>query len=233
MGARQKIAVLTYQSKHRKTYDTLCLLKAKGYQEVSVYASPFHYKKKFKPLYEHRPGLLPDMPSTEEVCRNFGYAYLEGDLEEFVILSDETVLICGAGILTDDFVASHTIINSHPGYLPNCRGLDAYKWAVYGGEPIGVTSYFLGKEVDAGRVIDRKCIDIEDGDTFHSLAAKVYENEICMLVSALEAPQGKCQEVLSEGYPLHKRMPREYEEQLFSRLEKRKAAGAERRKDGG
>ena len=233
MRMGEKIAVLTYQSKHRKTYDTLCLLKAKGYQKVSVYASPFYYKKKFKPLYEHRPGILPFIPSTEEVCRNFGYTYLEGRLEEFVILPDEIVLICGAGILPDDFVASHTIINSHPGYLPNCRGLDAYKWAVYEGEPIGVTSYFLGKEVDAGRVIERKCIEIEEGDTFHSLAAKVYENEICMLVSALEVSQGKCQDIVSDGYPLHKRMPREYEEQLFSLFEKRKESGTKRRKGEG
>lgn len=219
-----KICVLTYQEKHRKTYDTLCLLKAKGYQSVSVYASPFHYKKSYKPLLEHRPSVVKGTPSTKELCYNFDYAYIEGTIEEFKILPDDLILICGAGILPDDFVAAHTIINSHPGYIPNCRGLDAYKWAIYEGEPIGVTSHFLGKEIDAGRVIARMCISIEENDTFHTVARKIYENEIYMLVSAIEASKNECKYVYSDGYPVHKRMPREYEEQLLDLFEKRKEA---------
>lgn len=224
MKARQKIAVLTYQSRHRKTYDTLCLLKARGYQEVSVYASPLHYKKKFKPLFEHRPGIMEGMPSVEELCHNFNYTYMEGMLEEFEIPQDDIVLICGAGILPDDFVSSHMVINSHPGYLPNCRGLDAYKWAIYEGEPIGVTTHFLGREIDAGKLITRMRIKIEEEDTFHTLARKVYENEIFLLVSAVEATKDGCQELSAEGYPVHKRMPRECEEKLLALFEKRKKA---------
>lgn len=44
-----------------------------------------------------------------------------------------------------------------------------------------------------------------------------------MLVSALGASQEKCQYVSSEGYPLHKRLPKDFEEQLFFLFEKRKA----------
>lgn len=222
MGKKREVAVLTYQAKHRKTYDTLCLLKARGYQSVSVYASPFHYKKKHKPLIEHRPGIMEGMPATKDLCQNFGYTYIEGKLEEFQILSDNIVLICGAGILPDDFVASHMVVNSHPGYLPNCRGLDAYKWAIYEGEPIGVTSYFLGKEIDAGKVIERKSIEIGERDTFHTLAERIYENEISLLVSAVGASEDKCLGISGGDYPLHQRMPRECEEQLFCLFERRK-----------
>ena len=231
MKTEQKIAVLTYQSKHRKTYDTLCLLKAKGYQAVFVYASPFHYKKKYKPLFEHRPSVMEGMPSVREQCLNFGYTYVEGELEEFDIPSDYIVLICGAGILPDDFVTSHMIINSHPGYLPNCRGLDAYKWAIYEGEPIGVTTHFLGKEIDAGKVIDRTCIAIEEGDTIHTLARKVYETEISLLVSAVGASENSCLDISSPKYPVHKRMPREYEEQLFTLFDKRKKLELKKEKE--
>ena len=230
MGVEQKIAILTYQSRHRKTYDTLCLLKAKGYQTVSVYASPLHYKKKFKPLFEHRPGIMEEMPSTKELCHNFGYTYIEGKLEELEIPSDNIVLICGAGILSDAFVASHVIINSHPGYLPNCRGLDAYKWAIYKGEPIGVTSHFLGTEIDTGKLINRKRIEIEEGDTFHTVAGKVYENEIYLLVSAIEVQKDSYLELPSEGYPVHKRMPRECEEELLMLFEKRKKTEIKKRR---
>lgn len=30
------------------------------------------------------------------------------------------------------------IINAHPDYIPNCRGLDALKWAIYEDEPISM-----------------------------------------------------------------------------------------------
>ena len=39
----KKIAVLTYNQPHRKTYDTICLLKAKGYENVVVYAQEMTY----------------------------------------------------------------------------------------------------------------------------------------------------------------------------------------------
>ena len=35
-GKGMRIGILTYDVKHRKTYDTLCLLKAKGYDNVNV-----------------------------------------------------------------------------------------------------------------------------------------------------------------------------------------------------
>ena len=60
------IGVLTYNIPHRKTYDTLCLLKARGYKDVIVFAMPLHYKKQFKPLYEHRPQLINQISSIED-----------------------------------------------------------------------------------------------------------------------------------------------------------------------
>lgn len=73
------------------------------------------------------------VPNIEIICKHFGYKYAEGELERFHIEKDRIVLIAGAGIIQDDFVQSHTIINAHPGYIPNCRGLDALKWAIVNG----------------------------------------------------------------------------------------------------
>lgn len=95
------INILTYNVKHRKTYDVLCLLKSIGYNDVHVYATPLHYVKKFVPLIEHRPKLNMNIPTTDKICKNFNYIYTEGQLEEFDIPQDEIILICGAGILPD------------------------------------------------------------------------------------------------------------------------------------
>lgn len=141
---KKKVAVLTYPIKHRKTYDTLSLLRANGYTDVSVYATPFSYQKKKFPLIQHRPEMNYQIPGPAELCQNLGYRYEEGELESFSIDKERIVLIAGAGLLPEKFVENYIIINSHPGYIPNSRGLDAFKWAIAERQPIGVTTHFVG-----------------------------------------------------------------------------------------
>lgn len=216
----RKIAVLTYPVKHRKTFDLLSLLKGNGYTDVCVCAIPFHYQKKKFPIYQHRPEMNYNVPELSELCRNLNYKYAEGSLDSFGIEIDRVVLVAGAGIIPDDFVRSHVIINAHPGYIPNCRGLDAFKWAIHEKQPIGVTTHLIGKYIDAGDIIERRKIDVYDTDTFHAVAERVYENEVSMLVEAIEkyVPDNVTL-ILPDEYELHKRMPETVEEKLLEDFE--------------
>ncbi len=217
----RKVAVLTYNVKHRKTYDSLCLLKARGYDNVTVYAQPMTYTKKRQPLVQHRPEINMDIPQLEDLCGKFEYTYIEGEFISVIHKSDDLFLLCGAGILQQEFVSSHRIINSHPGFIPLARGLDAYKWSVYNGLPIGVTTHFLGQYVDGGEIIERREIEVKLFDTFHSVAQRVYENEIDMLIGAIEKVDDK-HEVIVPGTELFKRMPEEKERELFRKFEEYK-----------
>lgn len=216
-----KIAILTYNVRHRKTFDTLCLLKANGYENVSVYATPLHYKKSFRPLIEHRPAVGEGIPETSEICSHFSYEYWEGNLDSFHISQNDILLICGAGILPEKFIDEHCIINSHPGYIPDCRGLDSYKWAIYEGHPIGVTTHFVGRYVDAGEIIERRIIPIQHYDTFHSVAQKVYESEVSMLVGALKKLD-EPHEIIIPDNIVHRRMPHDIERKLLLKFEEQK-----------
>lgn len=220
----KKIAVLTYPVKHRKTYDVLSLLKANGYTDVNVYATPFHYQKAFFPIIEHRPEMNFQIPEISELCSNLGYRYEQGELESFHIDEDRIVLIAGAGILPEEFINKHSIINAHPGYIPNCRGLDAFKWAIAEKQPVGVTTHFLEcGDVDAGKIIERKIIDIYKADTFHSVAQRVYEHEVSMLVAAIgKSDDRHLKSVSVENYETHKRMPRNIEVNLMEMFEQYK-----------
>lgn len=215
------IGILTYNIKHRKTYDTLCMLKAKGYKDVMVYAIPLHYKKKFVPLIEHRPSMLWDI-TTKELCNNLGYEYV--DIKDYCEIKQEKgdiILVCGAGILPDEFLEKYKVINAHPGYIPNCRGLDALKWAIYDGEKIGVTTHIIGKEVDAGEIIIREVVPVSKNDTFFLVAQKVYEREIYLLVKSIELLENnvKTKYISGDGFEVHKRMPNSIEEQLLNKFE--------------
>lgn len=219
----KKIALLTYPVKHRKTYDVLSLLKANGYTDVKVYAIPFHYQKKQFPIIQHRPEMNFQIPEISQLCFNLGYRYEQGELDSFNIDKERIVLIAGAGILPEEFVDRHIVINAHPGYIPNCRGLDAFKWAIAEEQPVGVTTHLLGGEVDMGKIIERRIIDIYKTDTFHSVAQRVYENEISMLVAAIEKSEDKHLGTVSvENYEIHKRMPRNIEKNLMEMFEQYK-----------
>lgn len=220
----KRIIVLSYTVPHRKTYDTLCRLKAKGFVNVCVYATPMKYIKKYQPEVKHRPDMQWDI-ATEEICKNFGYEYMQIDnYNEVKEENEQIMLVCGAGILPDDLVSRYKIINSHPGYLPNSRGLDAFKWAIAEKQPIGVTVHLIGKEIDAGEVIIRHKMELNADDTFHLAAQRLYEMEIKYLVDAILIvdENRKSEFVSGEGFELHKRMPHYLERTLYDNFEQYK-----------
>ena len=220
-----EVNVLTYSANHRKTYDTLCLLKSLGYKNVSVFAHPLTYKKKYQPLYSHRPSLeaYSTVINTRKVCENFCYEFIEVEnYQKIKKFEDSIFLICGAGILPENFIKRYRCINSHPGYIPLVRGLDAYKWAIVEDKPIGVTTHFLGQEVDAGEIIDQRTLVIRDDDTFYSLAMRQYETEILMLVESLKLINHQHRYLPGGDNVIHRRMPKEVEVDLLKMFEKYK-----------
>ncbi len=224
----KSVAVLTYNQKHRKTYDTLVLLKAFGYPNVRVYGQPMTYIKKSYPLIIHRPEQIMLIPEIKDLCHNLGYEYIEGSFEETIIDKSIIYLLCGAGLLDKEFVRCHRIINAHPGYIPFARGLDAYKWSLYYGLPLGVTTHFLGDYIDAGEVIEQREIRVKKYDTFHSVSQRIYENEIDMLVGAIKLADKKHIFIIPESTNLFKRMPHNLEEKLFETFETYKAEHMEK-----
>ena len=208
--------ILTYDTPHRKTQDLIFQLLAKEYR-FNVIVLPFE-KRERKTMYNHRPEpmsqLLPD-----DICRALNIPCLFCGVTDLPEYLDEITLIAGAGILHRTVTDNSTVINSHPGYLPNARGLDALKWAIYEGQPIGVTTHVINDHPDSGTLIDRKIVPVYFEDSFDSIARRVYETEIKMLVEAIELPA--TDKILVEHYPVHGRMPMYLEPIMMQRLKER------------
>ena len=61
-------------------------------------------------------------------------------------------------------------INLHASILPNYRGAAPINWAVMNGEKqSGVTTFFIEKEIDTGKIIDRAYVDIDENETVGEL----------------------------------------------------------------
>ena len=180
-----------------------------------MYAVPLHYRKTFTPLYEHRPPVIINNP-PEQLCASLGYDYVSSqNYDNLDAAPDTPILVCGAGIIPQDIISTHTVINSHPGYIPLVRGLDAFKWAVVEDKPIGVTTHIIGPEVDAGQIIGRKIIPVYKNDTFHAAARRVYENEIIMLADSLRHYTEEHEYIPAGTNELHRRMPAETEREIL------------------
>jgi phosphoribosylglycinamide formyltransferase-1 len=190
-----------------------------GYEDIELIVLPWVERNGHKPFYQHRPVDAVQI-TTEQLCSRMILIYNRGDLAEILYKNKyDKILIAGAGILQLD-ILKYNIINSHPGYLPNIRGLDALKWAILKGDPIGVTTYFIGEQVDTGIMIDRKILPLYFTDTFHSIAQRLYELEITMLVESITAePDGK-QLIEKLGYPVTGRMSHYDEIRMITRLNK-------------
>lgn len=182
------ISIITYDAPHRKTQDLLFALRMRGYRDIHLAVLPWIERSNFSAVYRHRPSAAYEL-STEQLAERLDLKFDRVEVAELDSFysrhSFNHILIGGAGLLPTDLVRDHSVINGHPGYLPQVKGLDALKWAILKELPIGVTTHLISEEADGGCLIAREEILIMPNDTFHSLAYRVYETEIRMLADSI------------------------------------------------
>ena len=92
-------------------------------------------------------------------------------------------LICLAGfmrVLTPAFVArwAGRMLNIHPSLLPKYRGLDTHARALASGDAeTGCTVHEVTPDLDSGPILGQARVPVLPGDTPHSLAARVLQQE--------------------------------------------------------
>lgn len=180
----KNIDLLTYDCPHRKTSDILFELIVNGYNINRVYAAP---------LIDL--GLKPDIVKmsanacynihTAEICAKFKIPYIvkpHADIE-----GGNLGIIGGARILPDHVIQKYSIgiINIHPGMLPNNRGLDNIKWALYHDMPQGLTVHFIDKYVDRGQIILKKKVPVYDDDKIYHIHQRLVSMQPKVLIDAL------------------------------------------------
>lgn len=229
--------LLTYDHPHRKTQDLLYQLKIAGI-EPHVLVTPWEERKNFKPLFKTKPEPYPWYPDL--ICKKLGLKFEKIELAEIsdpislhegqfpqapipkLNLKGEVIIIAGAGILGKNFVKNNTVINAHCGWLPKVRGLDALKWAIYHGHPIGVTTHVVDEKCDAGFLIERKEVPLYPQDLLYSIAMRQYEMEVSQLVDAVRFEKYANVAPFNEpAYEPHRRMKHSTELVMMERLKDR------------
>ena len=106
---------------------------------------------------------------------------------------DIIVLAGYLDILHPDVIRAYKnkIINTHPALIPSFCGMGYYGEKVhqaaldYGVKVSGCTIHFATEETDAGPVILQGVVEVKDGDTAETLAARILPVEHELLVKAV------------------------------------------------
>lgn len=67
------------------------------------------------------------------------------------------------------------IVNIHPAFLPQGRGIYPNFWSFFEGYPKGVTIHYIDEEIDTGAILYRKEVDFDRSETLRSTHAKLIQ----------------------------------------------------------
>lgn len=213
----KKLGIITYQANHLKTEQLVMHLLGK--YEMRLYALPFVQRPQRSVLYAHRPdqslGAHP-----KELCDRFHLEYVPVSRDADMDNECELYLVAGAGILSAECLEGKKVLNAHPGIVPAVRGLDAFKWAIYKGLPVGVTLHYIDARVDEGEILSVYPTPVFPSDTLETFARRHYENEIWLLSNfedCLASPQNPYADIAREDST--RRMKRDLEAELPEKFE--------------
>jgi len=193
-----RLAVFAYNFPHKKTQDFLLRLFLEAYAVEFVVACDPVKLNIPTPLLRAKP-VYTDIVHPELICQRLGIPYHvtpHNSPEAVELLRHHNIdigIIAGARILRRDTIQAvgKGIINFHPGLIPDVRGLDTVKWALYYDLPIGVTAHFIDEKVDAGRIIVKEAIAINHDDTLIDISLRLAETETNLLPKVLEQVKGR------------------------------------------
>jgi len=215
-----KIGLITYHFPHLKTEQVLQHLVKMPDNNYKFFALPYKERKERAVLFPHRPNQI-DAVAPEVMADKHKIPYIKCKDDTDIDNSCDLYLILGAGIISSKAIVGKKIINCHPGIIPACRGLDAFKWAIYNMQPLGITLHYIDEKVDAGEIISIVDTNVYQTDSVSTLARRHYENEINCLVNFMEHinnPVNPYKDI--EKFESRMRMPIEKEKELARTFEK-------------
>jgi len=178
-----KIGIITYNRAHFKTQELVSGLISAGYKNITLIIKNFKtFKNKKKIIHlKHRPFEFTG-PNYDELSKFYNLKIkLLKDSNCFKSL--DIVLIGGASIIEEEKIKKNFIINCHSGLIPETRGLDGLKWAIFNNKKVGTTLHYIDKNVDDGKLISHEATPIFRSDTFETFALRHYRQEINMLIN--------------------------------------------------
>jgi len=162
----------------RKEHELTCIVTKPDRQRGRDHKIIFSSLKKYA-INNDIPCLQPEKTDTR-------------DFEDCVRrLSPEIIVVVAYGrILSGDLlgIPAGGCVNVHFSMLPEYRGPDPVRRALLNGEKkTGVCTMLMDSGVDTGDILLKKAVQVEEGDDYLSLTAKLVKTGCGLMVETLEA----------------------------------------------
>lgn len=172
MNISSTIVAFAYNFPHRKTAEGLVDLYLNNIDvDLVIAMDPVELDHNSSIIPVNIKGIDYRHPSNVSSKVGFSYEVAQHDSDKCLQLLSEVQadigVVLGARILPKKVIDNFSkgIINIHPGLLPENRGLDAIKWAIYNDWKQGVSAHIISETIDSGRLIDKRVIDLFHNDT--------------------------------------------------------------------
>jgi phosphoribosylglycinamide formyltransferase-1 len=220
-----RLGIITYDHAHLKTeqlVDRFLLKNMLGRDrklDLVLLALPFSSRPARTVLLSHRPDQEKSV-GTRELSARHGLQFLPCTYDSIPDVADY-YLVAGAGIISEAAIGNKKIVNVHPGVIPSARGLDAFKWSILLGIPLGVTLHFIDAEVDAGETIAVIETPVYSTDSLETLSRRHYERELDVAVEFLTFLDGKSKgsSATYPEQPARNRMPLKIEQDMVANFD--------------
>ena len=185
--------IFAYNFEHNKTNDIIleCVknniriefIVAQNKKKLNINKLPFSYSKS-EPTKIHPRDLANKL--------NISYVVQDHNSTDTLKLLDkvkpELGIVAGARIISGKVVDKFSIgiINFHPGNLPEIRGLYSIPRAIKKGTKIKVTSHLIDSNIDAGKLIEKKEVNVLKNDTIFDISKRSYLTEISLVISSVK-----------------------------------------------
>jgi phosphoribosylglycinamide formyltransferase-1 len=224
------IVVFAYNFPHKKTQDFLFRLFVERANVVAVLAADPVELNIPSPTVRVKPR-FGALVHPRAICERFGWHYEviehrgEACAAAMRKVGCDVGVVAGARILKEPVISAARIgiVNFHPGWIPEVRGLDALQWAIAEDKRIGVTAHLIDERVDAGRIVQQREIKLFPDDTLLDVSIRLHETQMEMLPDVLQLLGSKPRDSfpLVGKSPLHRKMPPELEAQIAEKLKER------------
>ncbi len=183
-----KIVLFVYDFPHKKSLKGMQLIKSEGVKDIFVVGSP-KVELNFRQSRNRVAVIENEIIEPIALAKEYGWETLvtnhnsDKALEFYNKIKPTYGIILGARILSRKVIDSFYkgIINFHPGVLPENRGLDNLKWAIYNSLPQGVTTHLIDENIDVGFEIYKELLEVVEEDTVFDVNSKLFDLQMSHL----------------------------------------------------
>ena len=186
MNKNVPLIVFGYAFPHRKTYDFVSMLFARGFRNLAIIGAPKRHLAGGEAL--DQTDITKNISyCVKSLCSSLSIQFTECAHDDVGVIDNIRVranakiaIISGARIINKEVIElfEDGIVNFHPGKIPETSGLDSFFYTIEKNCSPGVTVHLINEKVDAGKQIFFEKLAVKENESIEDVRANLYGTQL-------------------------------------------------------